>query len=273
MRKEVRGFRVGAASDVIDRRLGHAGIPELERNEPREITVRLAAPTLDDRPPTGRAFHLDRDIFADLERAHPDVRTNRCDDLAGIVRQRCDRSWNDPRNRTSPTGMNGCDMSGRGMPEKNRHAVGSTRRDAEPRIPRHERIPFGIRDRARRVRVGYLEHEAPMDLALLVEPIDIESEARCKARAILHHGSIVIAEMKTEVERVERRRADASRPRRKRVPETMTVEKGRTENPHRETLSTPCLHEPRCRAKTPVLQARARSGLCIDFLPWNGQTR
>jgi hypothetical protein len=57
------------------------------------------------------------------------------------------------------------------------------------------------------------------------------------------------------------------------VVETMTVEKGRTENPHRGTCSTPSLHEPRCRAKTAVLQARARSGLCIDFLPWNGQTR
>jgi hypothetical protein len=85
MRKKVRGVRVGAAADVVDRSLGQARIPKLDRNELREITMRLAAVALDYGPPTCSAFHLARDIFADLERAHANVRTNRCDDLAGIV--------------------------------------------------------------------------------------------------------------------------------------------------------------------------------------------
>ena len=85
MRKEVRSLAVGATAHIIDRFGGKTGVPKLKLDELAEVAVRSFAASIDDRSASRSTFELPRDFFANLKRPDPDVRSDRGQELGGIV--------------------------------------------------------------------------------------------------------------------------------------------------------------------------------------------
>lgn len=77
MRKKVRGVGVRASPDVVDGRLWNSNRRELRSNERCEVSVRSLAFLAEHGGRAADTFELHRDVFADLERGHANVRSDR----------------------------------------------------------------------------------------------------------------------------------------------------------------------------------------------------
>jgi hypothetical protein len=85
VRKELRSVGPCTPTHIIDGLIGNASVSELESNERSEVPARLRAVPSNDRPAVRGRFHLASDVFTDFERVDPDVRSDRHDELGGIV--------------------------------------------------------------------------------------------------------------------------------------------------------------------------------------------
>jgi hypothetical protein len=133
MRKEVRTVVVSTATHIIDRIHWQTGVAQLKLDQLVQAAVWPLAGPINDRPTCCGPLHLAGDLLADLEGTNSNVRTNRDNELPGIVRQCLDRLQNDTSDGTTPPRMHGGDVSTRRMSDQNRHAVGGSRGDRESR--------------------------------------------------------------------------------------------------------------------------------------------
>jgi len=147
VRKELRSVCPCTPTHIFDGFVGNAGVSDLESNERGEVTVRLRAVPSNDRPAVRGLFHLASDVFTDLERIDPDVRTDRHDELGGVVRKAVDGARYDPGNRATPSSVRRSNVPARRMRDQHRHAVGRSRGDADAFDARDQRIAFFIGDR------------------------------------------------------------------------------------------------------------------------------
>lgn len=85
VRKKLRSVRPCTPTDIVDGFVGNAGVSELKSNERSEVAVRLCAVLSNDRPSVRGLFHLVSYVFTDLKPFDPDVRTDRHDELGGVV--------------------------------------------------------------------------------------------------------------------------------------------------------------------------------------------
>ena len=163
-----------------------------------------------------------------------------------------DGSLNDSGNRAAPPRMHGSNISARSMRDQNWYAIGCARCDREA---------FGTRDQCVALHVGHgfgdigvadLTHLGPMHLPLLEQVIAIKPKALCKARAVFANRSIVITQMKTEVERIVWRDAHPTRTCCECVTEAVPIQKGGMESTHNVLFSMARLREPPRHAKEHV---------------------
>jgi hypothetical protein len=142
VRKEVRGIGSRASTHIVDRIVRDTGVSKLKSYQRREVTMRLCASALDDRPAVRGTLHLASDFFTDLERLDADVRTDRHDELGRIAGKRLDGSRNDAGHGTAPPGVHSGNISGQWMPNQDRNAIGRARSKSEALCACDERVAF-----------------------------------------------------------------------------------------------------------------------------------
>lgn len=151
VRKELRSVGPCTPTHIFDGFIRNASVSELESNERREVAVRLHAVPSNDRPAGRGLFHLASDFFTDFERIDSDVRSDRHDELGGVVRKGVDGARHDSGNRTTPSSVRRANMPARWMGDQHRHAIGRSRGDADAFDARDQRIPLFMGDRFREV--------------------------------------------------------------------------------------------------------------------------
>lgn len=275
MRKEVRSIGVGTAAHIVDRVVRQTGILELQPNQRSEISMGLAVTSIHHGSPAGCPFHLSRHLFTDLERADPNVRADRGDEISWLVGQRLDGRRHDASNRAPPARMHCGDVTARRVRNQDRHAIGRTGSYSKSLRERHERVPLGIGNRRSVIGVGDFAHVASVHLTLLEKAIEGKTELLCKTRPVLPHRIVIVAQVKPEVERVVRRSAHAAGTGRKRMTKPVPIQKGGMESAHSVVCSTASLREPTVRAKSSVFQVRAGSCLVHRFpsVEWTNALR
>jgi len=147
VRKELRSVGPCTPTHIFDGFVGNASVSELESNERSEVAMRLRAVPSNDRPAVRGLFHLASYVFTDLERIDPDVRTDRHDELGGVVRKAVDGAQYDPGDRATPSCVRRANMPARWMRDQHRHAIGRSRCDADAFDARDQRIALFIGDR------------------------------------------------------------------------------------------------------------------------------
>ena len=265
MRKELRSVSVRAATDVVDCVFWDPAPSKLKSHERGEIAVRPALPPAQHRRPFRRALHLARNFDTDFECVHANVRTDRDQELCGIVRQGIDCSGHDFSDGATPPRVHGGDVPSPGMREQHGDTIGSARRDREPFVARHQRIALTVGDELGRVVGRDFPNLGPVNLALLEKSAARDTEALREPQAVLAHRRVVIAEVETQVQCVVGRRAHAARTQRKRVAESVPIQKGGMKLAHALSSSTARLHRLSARAKSAVVQVRAGSWLMHRF--------
>ena len=153
VRKELRSVGPCTPTHIFDGFVGNASVSELEANERREVAVRLRAVPSNDRPAVGGVFQLASDVLTDVERIDSDVRTDRHDELGGVVRKAVDGARYDPGNRATPSSVRRANVPARWMRDQHRHAIGRSRSDANALDARDQRIAFFIGNRFCEVQV------------------------------------------------------------------------------------------------------------------------
>ena len=192
VRKEVRGIALGASTHIVDRIVGNTGLSKLKSYQRREVTMRPCATALDDRAAVRGALHLASDFFTDLERLDADVGTDRHNEIGRIVGKRLDGLGNDTSHGAAPPGMHGAHISGRWMPNQNRHAIGRARGNRKAFCACNERVAFHFGNGFGGIGCRDLSHLCPMHLPLLEETTATHSEALRKACAVFANRVVVI---------------------------------------------------------------------------------
>jgi len=153
VRKELRSVGPCTPTHIFDGFVGNASVSQLESNERSEVAMRLRAVPSNDRPAVRGLFHLASYLFTDLERIDPDVRTDRHDELGGVVRKAVDGARYDPGNRATPSSVRRAHVPARWMRDQHRHAISRSRSDPDAVDARDQRIAFFIGNRFREVGV------------------------------------------------------------------------------------------------------------------------
>lgn len=148
------------------------------------------------------------------------------------------------------------------MRHQDRYTVCRASRHSHPIDPDDERVAFRVDDRMSIVRIDDLAYAGSVHLPLLEETLRSEPEAFCKPHAILSNRCVVVTEVKAQVQRVVRRLAHTARSRRKRVTETVTIQKGGMQCTHSVCSSMANLRRPQAQAR----QADPKSGHGVGFL-------
>ena len=223
---------VRTSSDVVDRVIRNPRAVKLDANQRGEIAVRLGFGAIDDFVATRSAFHFGGNLLSDLERSDSDMRADRYGELTWVVPEGLNRRWNDPRNRTAPTRMRGCNVTASWVGDQHRHAVGRTHRNAISSKANDEPVAFGVDNRFGAIVLGNLTHPLSVNLSLLKKATAGKREGSRKACAVLADGGVVVPEVKTKVERVVRCSTYATRARCKPVTESIPIQKGRMQSTH-----------------------------------------
>jgi len=177
VRKELRGVGVCAAAHIVDCVIGNAAVAELQPNQRSQIAMRFCSASSNDGAATRSMLDLARNFLADLERLGANVRTDRNDELGGIVRKRFDGARHDPGHRAAPTSVHGADVPARWMRDQYRYAISCACSDPKAINARNERIAFQVGDRFGDVGPSDLAHVSPVDLPLLEQAIARKIEA------------------------------------------------------------------------------------------------
>jgi hypothetical protein len=223
MRKKVRGIGVRAAAHVVDGRLRDADHTKLHTKECGKVAVRLPSARAVDGDCASNSLELFGNLFPDLEGADANVRPDRDEEFCRRTAERSKRVRNDTRNRSSPTRMHCRHVTALRVCDQHRHAVCRTRRHGQPLIASDERVAFPVCDPSTVARSRHCTNFYTVDLTLLEETIVCHTESACEACSILRDRIVAIAEVKPEIERVERGVAHAAVSRRKGVPKPMFV--------------------------------------------------
>jgi hypothetical protein len=225
VRKEVRRVGVCAPAHIVDGLVGDPEVSHLKSDQRGQVAMRPSAAAIDDHTAGRSLLHRGSHFLADLERLDPDVGAYGNNELGWIVAKRFDRSRNDPRDRAAPTGMRRANVPTRRVGDQDGHAIGRTRSNGHPFDARDEAVSLQVGNGLGDVGADDLTYAIPMHLPLLEEAIGGNAENLGEARSVLAHRVVVIAEMKTEVQRVVRRAARPSRTRCKRMAEAMPLQK------------------------------------------------
>ena len=148
----------------------------MKSHERGEIAVRPALPSPHDRRSVRRPLHFECDFSTDLECIDADVRTDRRNELFGIVRQGVDRFGHDLGDRPTPARVHCGDVSSRRMREEHRNAIGGARCNTDTLASRHQGIAFAVGDELGRVGLGDFPNVRPVNLSLLEEPCERNAE-------------------------------------------------------------------------------------------------
>ncbi len=273
VRKEVRGIVVRAPTHIVDPIVSDADAPQLRSQQRSEVAMNLPAFASDYRTAVRCTLHLESDVITDFERVDTNMWPDRDEQRAGVVGKQRYRSRDDAGHGAAPACMHSAHTTARQIGDENGNAIGSACCDGESINTRDECITLQVRCGFGAVGFDNFAHIGPVHLPLLEEAISPYTQHSCEARAILPEGRVVIAQMKSEVPRVIRRRAHTTRSCRKRMDEAVLIQKGRTSDTHSVVISTARLREPLRHAKEAVPKPGQGVGLCIDFLPRNGQRR
>ena len=228
-------------------------------NQGREIPIGLLAFSAAHRALPSDALQLGRNLVTDLESGEANVRTDRNQELARGVTEGTKRVRHDAGHCTTPASVNRSDVAGRGVRDEQRNAVCGTRRDGDVGITSKKRIAFGIGDARRVVHARHHAHFDAVNLALLEQSIERYPEVLDEASPILVDRSVLVAEVVTEVERIEGRSAHTAMARSEGMAETMPLQKDRMQRTHSVCSSMARLRELLRRARSRVLQVRAGS--------------
>lgn len=228
---------------------------------------------IDDRSSSGRTLHFTGDFFADLERADSNVRSDRGEELGGIVSQPLDGVRHHAGHRSPPPRVHRGDVPTCGVSEEDRHAVGRARCNGDSIESRDEPVALCVRNRQCVVCVCELPSETAMYLTLLEQTFEGDAQTLGKTCAVLANELLVVAQVKAEVQPIIGRCAHAAVPRGEGVAKTASGEKGRAKHAHGVFCSMPCLRETGRRAKSRAPKPGQGVGWCIDFLPSSGQRR
>lgn len=163
-----------------------------------------------------------------------------------------DGPLDDSGNRTAPPGVHGSNISARSMRDQDWHAIGCARCNREAVGTRDQCVALHVGHSFDDIGVANLTHLRPMHLPLLEQVIAIKPKALCKPRAVFTNRSVVITQMKTEVERIVRCDAHPARTCCECVTEAVPIQKGGMESTHHVLFSMARLREPPRRAKEPV---------------------
>ena len=101
--------------------------------------------------------------------------------------------------------MNGGNVSAWRVCDQHWDAIGRTRCDCEALDSGDQAISFVVRRGSGEIGPRDLAYVSSVHLPLLEETVDRESEAFCESSAVLPDGDVIIAQVKTEVQRVVRR--------------------------------------------------------------------
>jgi hypothetical protein len=249
VRKEVRGIAVCAPSHIVDRLVRDPSVSKLKSNQRGEVTMGFCSITLDNQTTVRGMLHLARDFFTDLECFDTNVGTDRDDEFCRTVGKSFDRLRNDTSHRTAPPSMHGAHVAARSVRHQDRHAISRARCYRKTFGACDERVALHVGNGFSDIERGDLAHMSPVHLLLLEESIATKAEALGKARAVLANRIVVVPEVKTEVERVVRRRAHSARTRCECVTEAMPIQKGGMESTHTVLFSMARLREPLLHAK------------------------
>lgn len=204
VRKEAHLIGEGAPTDVVDGLAQNARVSKLKRDERREVAVWFTTATPHHRTAARSAFQLERNVFADLKRPETNVWAD-CDyELAGVMRESKESPWDNARHRPSPPGVDRSDVATRRMGDQDRNAVRRTRSDSDAFRSRNERIALAVRDGLLCIGRGDLTNGLAVHLSLLEQAIRTQPDQSSETHAVLPHRPVIIAQVKTEVERVVR---------------------------------------------------------------------
>lgn len=226
VRKKLRSVAQSTPAHIFDGFVWNTRVSELNSNERSEVAVGLCAIPNHHRAAVGSVLEVASYVFANLESTDPDVRTDRDDELGGVVRKCVDGARHDPGDRATPASMSRAHVPARWMPEQHWHAVGRSRGDPDPFDARDEGIAFLIGDRFGEVCVGDGSHRGPVHLSLLEQPVDIKPEASGKAGSVFADGGLVVAQVEAQVEAVVGRDAHTAQARGKPMAEPVPIQKG-----------------------------------------------
>lgn len=238
VRKKMRSVGPSTPAHIFDGVVWNTRVSELKSNERGEVAVRLCAiPSNDHRTAAGRVLHFTSHLFANLERGDADVRTDRDDELGGVVAKGIDGARHDSGNRATPASVRCAHVPARWMREQNRDAVGGPRRNPDAFVARHECIAFFIGDRFGEVGGRDDSHPGPVHLPLLEQTIETEPEAGGEAGPVLANGGLVVSQVEAQIQRIEGRRADAANPGRERMHETVASQQRGAQHGHPRGLA------------------------------------
>lgn len=202
--------------------------------EGRQRPVGLGATTIDHLGAACDALHLLGDLFADLEGTDPDVRTDRDDQRLRIVSQGFDRFRDHTVDHAPPPRVHRGHVAGWWMRDQDGDAIRGPDGDGASSRAQDEGVPFERRNVRGLVVVAEVANLASVNLPLLEQLVAGDTEGGRKATSVLGHGSVVVAEISSEVEGRERRTAHAASAIGKPVAKAKAVEK--TGTPHTHTV-------------------------------------
>lgn len=185
--------------------------------------MRLLACLTQNRGSAAHAFELRRDVFADLERGHANVRPNRNEQLGARMTQRAKCVGYDASNGAAPTGMHRRNVTAPRMRNQHRHAVSGAGRHRNAVVAGNERIAFLVGNDTGIARTGDRVDPDPVNLALFEQSPGRDAERISETCAVLPYRLVAIAEMKPEVQRVERGFAHSTLPGPEHVAELVLV--------------------------------------------------
>ena len=226
VRKELRSVAPSTPAHIFDGFVWNARVSQLKSNESSEVAVGLCAIPNHHRSPASGVLDLASHVFANLERFNADVRTNRDDDLGGVVRKGIDGSRHDTGDRATPASVSRAHVPARWMREQHWDAVGRSRGDPNAFDARDERIAFLIGDRFGEVCIRDRSHPGPVHLSLLKQTVDTEPEAGSEAGSVFADGGLVVAQVQAQVETVVRRDAHSAQARGKSMSKPVLIQKG-----------------------------------------------
>jgi hypothetical protein len=252
VRKEVRGIAVCAPSHIVNRLVWDPGVSKLKSNQRGEVAMGFCAATLDNQTTVRGMLHLTRNIFADLECFDTNVGTDGDHEIFRTVGKRFDCPRNDPSHRAAPPSMHGAHVAARSVRDQDRHAISRARCNRKTFGACDEGVALHVGNGFSDIERGDLMHMGPVHLPLLEEPIATKGEALGKAHSVFANRIVVVPEVKTEVERVVRRRAHSAGTRCECVTEAMPIQKGGMESTHTVLCSMARLREPLLHAKEAI---------------------
>lgn len=170
----------------------------------------------------------------------------------------------DSGNRATPSSVRRANVPARWMRDQHRHAIGRSRGNADAFDARDQRITFFFGDRFREVGAGDIAHPSPMHLSLLEQTVDTKPKALGEAGSVFANGAVIVTQVEAQVEAVVRCGTHPAQARRKRVAESVLIQKSGMQGAHLGLFSTLTSGRRRPRAVgVPRIRWASRCGISV----------